>query len=312
MATDGSVGAAMILSAGLGTRLRPLTDVCAKPMVPVGDRPAVAHVLRQVRLAGASRVVVNVHHRPDELRAWAEPEGVLVSHEEVLLGTAGGVARAGALLGDGDVLVWNGDILSSLDPRLLVAAHARGAAAAPAPGGKRHDGGEPGHGATLAVLARPAGEGNVGLDPDGRVVRLRGERFGQESSGGEFLGIHVLGAQLRAALPARGCLVGDVYLPSLRRGGRLRGYVTSASFVDVGTIERYLAANAAWLAAEGLRSWAHPSASVRAPIDGSVVGAGAIVDAPALASVVWPGMRVQSACNGCVVSPAGVTRAGPE
>jgi NDP-sugar pyrophosphorylase family protein len=77
--------AAMVLSAGLGTRLRPLTEHCAKPLVPVGDRPAIAHVLD--RLPFPVRVL-NVHHRPDDLAAWAREHDVAVSTEVDLLGTA--------------------------------------------------------------------------------------------------------------------------------------------------------------------------------------------------------------------------------
>lgn len=280
------VRAAMVLCAGLGTRLRPLTDERAKPMVPVGDEPAVAHVVARVRLAAPARVVVNVHHRPEDVRAWAEGEGIGVSHEPELLGTAGGLAGAAALLGSGAVLVWNGDILSELDPRELLAAES----------------GDRASQATLAVHARPAGEGNVGFRADGSIVRLRKSSFGDEAHGGDFLGIHVVGAELRASLPAKGCLVGDVYIPALERGARLRAHVTKASFVDIGSVAQYLAANAAWLAARGLASWAHPTAVVEAPIDGSVVGAGAVVRAPALASVVWPGAKVQTACNVAVVT----------
>jgi mannose-1-phosphate guanylyltransferase len=299
-----TASAAMVLCAGLGTRLRPLTDERAKPMVPVGDRPALAHVIARVRLAVPSRIVVNVHHRPEDVLAWAEPERIAVSHERELLGTAGGVARASVLLGEGDVLVWNGDILTELDPRDLVAAHER--AAAPVPGA---------HVAPLATLAtlavreRPAGEGNVGFAADGRIVRLRRESFGAEAHGGEFLGIHVLGDALRALLPERGCLVGDVYLPALRRGERLDAHVTAAPFVDVGSIAQYLAANAQWLAARGRTSWAHPTATVNASIEGSVIGENAIVDAPALASVVWPGAHVQSACNRAVITAQSTTTA---
>src|SRR5258706_15827748 len=103
--------ATMILCAGLGSRLRPLSDWRAKPLVPVGDRPAVAHVLDRVRAAGAPRVVVNAHHRADDVRAFL-PRDIALSHEADLLGTAGGVAHAASLLGDGDVVVWNGDILA--------------------------------------------------------------------------------------------------------------------------------------------------------------------------------------------------------
>jgi mannose-1-phosphate guanylyltransferase len=302
MSGGGNVHAAMILCAGLGTRLRPLTEERAKPMVPVGDRPALAHVVERVRLAVPARIVVNVHHRPEDVRAWAEPEGISVSHERELLGTAGGVTRASVLLGTCDVLVWNGDILSELDPRQLVAAHASSkteADAAPR--------------ATLAVHARGAGQGNVGFDAGGRIVRLRAESVGAEAHaetrGGDFLGIHVIGEALRALLPERGCLIGDVYLPALRRGERLQAFVTEAPFVDVGSIAQYLAANAQWLRSRGLTSWAHPTATVNAAIDGSVVGAGSVVDAAVLASVVWPGAHVHSACNDAVVTPLTVSSA---
>ena len=175
--------------------------------------------------------------------------------------------------------------MSELDPRALLAAHVAGGAAA-----------------TLAVFPRPANEGNVGLADDGRIVRLRQESFGRETRGGDFLGIHLLGEPLRALLPPQGCLVGDVYLPALRRDETLRAHETSEGFVDIGSVAQYLAANAAWLAARGVASWAHPTAQVHASIVGSVVGEGAIIDAPALNSVVWPGARVQSACTASVVT----------
>jgi mannose-1-phosphate guanylyltransferase len=283
----------MVLCAGLGTRLRPLTDELAKPMVPVGDRPAVAHVIARVRASGAARIVVNVHHRPGDVLAWAEGEHIAVSSERELLGTAGGLARARVLLGGGVVLVWNGDILSELVALELVAAHGAGERGLA--------------GATLAVRPREAGEGNVGIDADGRVVRLRSESFGLEVRGGDFLGIHVIGQPLRDQLPERGCLVGDVYIPALRRGELLRAHWTEAPFIDVGSLAQYLAANAAWLAVRGLSSWSHPTATVNASIEGSVVGAGATIDAATTNSVVWPGAHVRGACNGAVVTPLSIT-----
>ena len=286
--------AAMILCAGLGTRLRPLTEWLAKPMVPVGDAPAVAHVAAQLRRAGLERLALNVHHRPDDLRAWAEREGVAISEEPELLGTAGGVEHARALLGDGDVLVWNGDILADLDARALIATHERSRAEV-----------------TLAIVPRQAGEGNVGLGPDGTVVRLRRERFGEERAGGGFIGVHVLGAALRATLPARGCLVGDVYIPALRRGARLAAHAVASAFVDVGSLAQYMAANRAWLGARGAPSWAAPDAVVHARVDGSVVGAGARVEADAIRCVVWPGTRVSDRVEDSVVTPHGIVPVEP-
>jgi mannose-1-phosphate guanylyltransferase len=280
-----SVRAAMILGAGLGTRLRPLTDWIAKPMVPVGDAPCVAHVAQRIRATLApSRMVVNVHHRPFDLEGWAATADVRVSHEPELLGTAGGIAKARELLGDGDVLVWNGDVLSDLDAGALAAAHS----------------GE----ATLAILRRPAGEGNVGMDAGGRIVRLRSSQFGEESSGGEFLGIHIVGAALRDALVPKGCIVGDVYIPALARGARLSAFTVEASFVDVGSLAQYRAANRAWLGDR--MSWSHPSARVASSIEGSVVGKDAVVDAPAIRSVVWPGTHVRTPIENAIATPFGV------
>lgn len=284
------VHAAMILAAGLGTRLRPLTDEVAKPMVPVGDRPAIAHVLARLRLFAPRVVVANVHHRPEDLAAWAEGEGIAVSHEPTLLGTAGGLAKAAGALGSGSVLVWNGDILSTLDPRRVTEHHAARDAEA-----------------TLAFVPAAAGEGNIGLDRNGRVVRLRSVAFaalGDEVTGGHFIGIHVVGPHLRAGLPREGCLVGDVYLPALANGARLDGIAVTDPFRDVGDVASYVAANRAWLAERGATWWSSPDADVGdVSIEGSIIGAGAVVRAACTRSIVWPGARVDAPTDRAIVTP---------
>jgi mannose-1-phosphate guanylyltransferase len=282
------MGVAMILCAGLGTRLRPLSEWLAKPMVPIGDAPAVEHVARHLRAGGIDRIVVNVHHRASDVRAWAEKRGIAVSEEVELLGTAGGVGRADPVLGDGDVLVWNGDILCELDAGALRSAHVRAGAEA-----------------TLAVVPRPAGEGNVGIGEDGRVVRLRRQAFGRESRGGDFVGIQVLGRAMRRRLPERGCLVGDVLIPALESGARIAAHEVTCSFVDVGSVAAYAAANRAWLSARGLSSWQAPDAFVRASVAGSIVGAGARIEADAIDCVVWPDARVTERVERAVVTPHG-------
>jgi mannose-1-phosphate guanylyltransferase len=277
----------MVLAAGLGTRLRPLTESCAKPLVPVGDRPALAHVLDRLRRAGATRLVVNAHHHADQLRAFvAGQPDVAVSEEAELLGTAGGVQRAHELLGEGDVLLWNGDILGDVDARALVAAH-RAAA-------------------TLVVQPLAAGQGSVGLGADGRVVRLRRERFGEEDRGGEFLGIYVLGAALRARLPERGGMIEDVLVPALARGEVVRAVLFEGPWRDIGTVGSYLDANLAWLAARGARSWVGPGARVAegVTLDRAVVGAGAVVEGSGVLSrcVVWPGAHARAPLTDEVVT----------
>ena len=290
---------AMVLAAGLGTRLRPLTDHSAKSLVPVGDRPALAHVLDRLAAAGVTRVVVNAHHRAREVRDFvaARSAGVAVSEERELLGTAGGLARAAELLGAaGDALVWNADIVADVDPIALVAAHAAAA----------------GRDATLVVQPREPGQGSVGLDAAGRIVRLRGERIAEESRGGEFLGIHVIGAALRGRLPERGCLVGDVYIPALHQGASFEAFVWDRPFFDVGEPRSYLAANLAWLAAQGLACWAGPDAHVAPEVvlERTLLGAGGSVSGSGALDrcVVWPGASAVAPLSTAVVAPGCIVR----
>ncbi|MEJ7733049.1 MAG: sugar phosphate nucleotidyltransferase [Polyangiaceae bacterium] len=182
--------AAMVLAAGLGTRLRPLSDELPKPLVPIGDRPALAHVLDRLRAGGIARAVLNTFHLPAAFtppRLEALPLPLEIVRETELLGTAGGVANAADRLGEGDVLLWNADVLADVDVGALFALQeATGAAA------------------TLAAAPRAVGEGTLGVGAEGRVVRLRAERFGVEVGGADFLGVHVLGAGCAARCPPSG------------------------------------------------------------------------------------------------------------
>lgn len=104
---------AMVLAAGLGTRMRPLTDSQSKPMVRLKGRPLIDHVLDQVAAAGIGTAVVNVHHFPDQLAAHLAPRrkpAIRISDERgELLDTGGGVVRALPLIGNGPFLIHNSD-----------------------------------------------------------------------------------------------------------------------------------------------------------------------------------------------------------
>jgi mannose-1-phosphate guanylyltransferase len=287
--------AAMVLCAGLGTRLRPLTDHIPKPLMPVGDRPALAHILGALRGAGIDRIAVNTHHRAeafDARRAELGSAGLSIVHEPEILGTAGGVRNARGALGDGDVLVYNGDIIApALDIRALASAwQARGDAAA-----------------LWVVKPRPGGEGTVGIDQRGGIVRVRGRRFGNETASGDFLGIQILGERLREALPEAGCLVGDVAMPFLEDNGRITAFAFDAEWDDIGSATGLLRANLAWLERRGLTGWAGPGARIDAGVTlaSAVVGRGAVVEGRgALAdSVVFPGANVRAPIERAIVSP---------
>src|SRR5919109_5216106 len=113
---------AMVLAAGLGTRLRPLTYEIPKPMVPVLDRPVMAHILGLLRRQGFDEVIANLHHFPDAVRGYFG-DRIEYRYEEELLGTAGGVRNVADFFGDDLVVVVSGDALTDIDLNALVDRH---------------------------------------------------------------------------------------------------------------------------------------------------------------------------------------------
>lgn len=261
----------MVLCAGFGTRLRPLTNELPKPLVPVGDRPLLGRIARHLAHASVRDVVINTHHLADEfsnINDELEVE-IKVLPEPEIRGTAGGVAGARQYL-QAPTLVWNGDIWCEPPVTQLLAASAP---------------------LTLLVAPRPRGEGSVGLGVRRDVVRLRGECFGAEVQGADYVGVAVLSAQILERLPETGCLIGDLALPWLREGRTIETLELAGSWSDLGNLESYLAANLEWL---GERScWVGEGAQVAREVTlaRSIVGAGARVAGVGVLEgcVVWPG-----------------------
>jgi len=281
----------MILCAGLGTRLRPLTQTVPKPLVPIGDRPMLSILLEQLQVAGGTLRAVNTHHRPEKIKEFVEryDPRVTVSHEPTLRGTAGGIAQVRSSFGPGPVVIWNGDILAQPDLGQLVKAVHNVPAA-------------------MAVVTCAKGEGTCGLGEDGRIVRLRGECFGPEVMGANYVGILALQRDELDHLPNPGCLVGDYLLPKLRASGRVLGITQYGGFSDVGTLRAYLTANLDWLRLRGLagRSFAARGAEVSAGVRlvDCVVGEGAKVEGQGQLErvVVWPGAVANAPLADCIVT----------
>ncbi|MCU0659408.1 MAG: sugar phosphate nucleotidyltransferase [Polyangiaceae bacterium] len=277
---------AMILAAGLGTRLRPLTEELPKPLVPVGDAPALSQIQRHLAAAGFQRCLVNTHHLAAAFAGHSWPLPTQFLHETAILGTAGGVANARVHIDTtAPLLVWNGDILAETDTGALCEAL-------------------PGALASWSVAPRPAGQGTVGLDGDNRVVRLRSVRRGEEVRGGDFLGIQVLSPELLDMLPREGCMVGDVLAPLIERGATVRAVEHRGPWEDIGSVEAYARANLRWLGGRG--EHVGPGARVAAPLRQSIVGAGATVEGGPLERViVWPGARAQGPLRDAIVMTSG-------
>lgn len=281
----------MVLAAGLGTRLWPLTDDRAKPAVPFLGEPLVARLVRHLGACGAARVVVNTHHRPESVRGALEGAAsrlgveVAFSHEDEILGTAGALRaaiRRGLLSADRPVVIVNGKLETDLDPVALLAAHEAS-------------------GAAVTMLLMPnrarAAFREVKVE-GGRVV---GFGAGREPEGPDpllFTGIHALAPEALAAIPEGFCdTVRDVYPPFLEAGRIAAHVVDGARWWEFSTLERYLElhAEAARLGL-GPDVVLSPGARVEpgADVAHAVLWAGARIDAGATVrrAVVGAGVRI--------------------
>ncbi|MBM3749055.1 MAG: nucleotidyltransferase family protein, partial [Acidobacteria bacterium] len=124
---DKIVVQAMILAAGEGTRLRPLTLERPKPMLPIGGRPLLEHLILWLRDHAITHLAINLHYKPDSVRAYfgdGAPWGVAITYslEDPILGTAGAVKKLQDYFADTFVVVY-GDLLTNLDLTRLIMFH---------------------------------------------------------------------------------------------------------------------------------------------------------------------------------------------
>jgi NDP-sugar pyrophosphorylase family protein len=240
---------AMILAAGTGTRLHPMTETLAKPMVPIGGRPVLEHTVRWLRDHGIRRVAVNLHHRPESVSGHFGDGSrfdveIRYSEEPELLGTAGGVKRLESFFEDPFLVVY-GDVLTDLDLGAFVTFHRSVGTAVHA---------------TLAVDRRPdvAQGGVVVLDADNRIRRfVEKPRPGEIRSSWVNSGVMVLDRALLARIPAgRFSDFGREVLPQwLSDGVPVYGWPLPAGtfLADVGTPESYARADREWRPVGGFR-----------------------------------------------------------
>ncbi len=225
----------MVLAAGLGARLRPLTASVPKPLLPLGPHPLLVWNLLLLRRHGVEDVMVNLHYLGEDIRQ-ALGDGsqwnmrLFYSHEPVLLGTGGGIKQVEEFFEGAPFLVLNGDTIAALDLSRLVAHHRAEKALA-----------------TMALRDDPDVEswGVVETDGRDRVLRIRGK--GRPVRTGEaparrrlFAGVHVLDPLMLRHVPHGRCAsILDAYVAWLERGATIAGHVFSGYWSDVGTPERY-------------------------------------------------------------------------
>ena len=234
---------AMILAAGLGTRMRPLTDERAKPALPVRGRPVISLLLELLARQGVREVLINLHHLPDTIRRAVEADHppeleIAWSSEEKPLGTGGGIRRAAEFLRQSETcVVLAGDMLLDLDLRALESRHIAG-----------------GRGVSLVLRsdARESSFGSIGIDAAGRVCRIGRHPVagtGPEAGRGLFTSVRFFDREVLCDWPANEVFedLRDWLMPRAARNAiALGGEIVDASdsvWEPVGTPQEYLDVN---------------------------------------------------------------------
>lgn len=221
---------AMVMAAGLGTRLRPLTDFLPKPMMPIANRPVLHHLLNLLHRHDIREVGINLHAFPEMIQSYfgdgsSLDMSIRWSHEPELLGTAGGTRKLIDFWGDETILVTSGDGLHDIDVTALLGHHRRTGALA-----------------TLAVkpVAEPSNYGVVILDRDTRVRGFQEKpRRDEARSDLANCGVYVIEPELLGRIP-RDTFVdfGEDIWPNLVAGGEpVYAYTTMAYWNDVGDLD---------------------------------------------------------------------------
>jgi NDP-sugar pyrophosphorylase family protein len=283
---------AMILAAGFGTRLRPVTHTLPKPLVPLLNRPLIAWAIESFLDAGIDDFIVNLHHLPEPMERYLNDQysgraKFFFSREEEILGTGGGIRRVRPQLeNEEEFFLVNGDTVQF--PRWDALRDAR----------RKHD-------ALSALTLRVPPEGDKFTPVYFENGRITG--FGKGT--GEalmFSGSHVISTRIFDYLPDRefSGIVEHAYQPLLETGREtLAGVVTDDLWFDIGTPERYRNASQTMLEAtmrgeiapvpgshvEG-DSLLHESA--RGSASRSVIGARSVVEGDVRDSAIWDDCRI--------------------
>lgn len=238
----------MILAAGLGERMRPLTENRAKPSLPLLNRPIIAQTLSYLKGFGVDEAVINLHWQPESIRGVVGNGlriGVKVhySEEQLILGTAGGLKKAETHFhGGGTFILINGDFYTDCDLGAVVADHKKSGAVA----------------TMVLTPPRPGTDyGSVEVDPStGHVVSIagHGRKPGPRVSEVEsytFTGIHILEPSILDLIPpgVKSEINREIYPALMQKGGLIRGYVHKGLWCEMGTPRLYLEGNLALLAA---------------------------------------------------------------
>lgn len=219
---------AMILAAGFGTRLRPLTDERPKALMPVANVPALGRNIDYLKGHGVTRIVVNAHHHHDQVVEYLDqgrPFGleIEVRVEEEILGTGGGIQNTIDCWDTEPFFVLNSDILTDIDLGRAYAFHRDSGAVATM---VLHD-------------CRPFNQ--VAMDEKGNITDIANAPHSGRLA---FTGIHIISPELLQRIPKGFSDIISCYRKTMNTGKEIKGYLSRGHFWrDIGTLESYIAAN---------------------------------------------------------------------
>ncbi|MEN8262481.1 MAG: phosphotransferase [Nitrospirota bacterium] len=237
-----------VLAAGLGERLRPITDHIPKPLLPVIGKPALQHVIDNVTTLPFNKVGINLHHKKEDIEAWYESsslkEKITFFDEEIILDTGGALKNAEGFLKDSPFIVHNSDVLSDINLNEVYKYHCSS-----------------GNLVTLAVHDYPKFN-SLNIDQKGLLRDVR--RTGGRSSGSNrllaFTGIAIYEAEFLEFLPDGISSVVDAWLDALKAGKKVGTFnVSGCYWSDIGTPSAYASAVFDALKADGENVYVHPS-----------------------------------------------------
>lgn len=306
----------MVLAAGLGTRLRPLSYELPKPVVPVLGRPLCTYNMEFLHRCGVRKFVLNLHTRPkliqQRVAAWAGGNvSVEYTLEPVILGTGGGIRNAGEFLGEGTFVTVNGDTVLRFPFPPALAFHRERSALA-----------------TLVLFPDPAKRYTpVWTDASGRITG-----FGSDAGGGTrsgfYTGCQIVEPELLSRIPPgrASCVIRETYVPLVARKAPVYGHFAAGTFLEFGTPADYLQATMALLAGGSrkgsARTTAREGAEVTPPVyispsarigPGAKIGPGAVLEEGSAVgegssvsrSILWPGAALPPGedLRGAILTP---------
>jgi NDP-sugar pyrophosphorylase family protein len=251
----------MILAAGYGERLWPLTADRTKPALPVLGKPLVGYVAEYLAQSGITDVVVNLHHHPDSVRRAlgdGSQFGVKLSyvHEPVILGTSGALDNARDLLAGETLVVVNGKLITDIDLTAALETHRRSNALA-----------------TLVLKENPKLERfSVVETNNGFVTRFGGMPAASEEGAPTplmFTGIQILDPRIFEYIP-RGVFshsTVEVYPQAIARGERVATHVAEGTWYELSTLQRYLDISLALLSRRGIDVYTGENFSIDSQAD---------------------------------------------